>query len=120
MNDKISQKNFPSEPHHIQEKSFQSFQSSATSLLVEGTIENEPNTTQISKMPNRSSNSYTNIEIENIITITEHSLNYFQELNQPGNKPIKFHLQKLYNLNRETNSLNKDYEELKRYICIFY
>ena len=116
MNDEFSQKNLSNEPNHIQEKSFQSFQSSVTSLLIEGTIDDGQKTTQNTKILNQaSSNSYTNCEIDNIITMTEHSLNYFQELNQPGNKPIKFHLQKLYNLNRETNSLNKDYEALTRF-----
>ena len=118
MNDQHRNKDFPNDSQKIEEKSFESFQSSRSSIIIEEKQDKDLNITPNSSIRHHSSNSYSNSQIDNIIASTEQSLNYFQELEQPGNKPIKFHLQKLYNLNREAHQLNKDYEKLKRYIFV--
>jgi hypothetical protein len=120
MNGEPANKSYKIEAYNLEEKSFQSFHSSATSLIKGEISRNEIKFTPLSHRRNKSSNTLSNSHIDNMIANAENSINYFQELDQPGNKPIKFDLQKLYNLNRAAKKLNKDYEKLKRYLIKFY
>ena len=85
-----------------------------TSLINGEKRHHEINFSPLSHRRNKSSNSLSNSHIDNMIATAEQSINYFQELDQPGNKPIKYDLQKLYHLNREAKKLNRDFERLKR------
>ena len=116
INDEPANTSFPYKAYNVEEKSFQSFHSSITSQINDEIGEKEIKVTPMSHRRNKSSISLSNSHLDNIINTAEQSLNYFQELEQPGNKPIKHDLQKLYNLNREAKRLNRDYEKLKRYI----